>query len=114
MQVMVVATEALVEQAAVIAEVAAEQADMLVQVAMVVMVLAFHMVELRGRVEQVAGVVLQLSACQLVQVEELAFKAKVEMAVPDRKGQILQAAEAEVEALVAAMVWAETAVLADQ
>ena len=114
MQAQVVAMEALAEQAAVIAEEVEEQADTLVQGATVVMVLAFHMVELWGRVEQVAGVVLQLSACQLVQVEELAFKAKVEMAVPDRKGQILQAAEVEVEALVAAMVWAETAVLADQ
>ena len=114
MRVQVVAMEALAEQAAVIAEVAVVQEDTLVQGATVVMVLAFHMAELRGRAVPVAVVVLQLSACQLVQVEELAFKAKVEMAVPDRKGQILQAAEAEVEALVAAMVWAETAVLADQ
>jgi hypothetical protein len=36
------------------------------------------------------------------------------MVAPDRKGHHLEVAEAEVEALVAAMVWAETAVQPDQ
>jgi hypothetical protein len=72
------------------------------------------MPELQGQVVPAVAAVLHCFVYQQVPVEELAFKAKVEMAVPDRQGQILQAAEAEVEALVAAMVWAETAVLADQ
>ena len=70
MQVQVVAMEALAEQAAVIAEVAVVQEDTLVQGATVVMVLAFHMVELRGRVVPAAAVAVHSFAYQRAQVEE--------------------------------------------
>jgi hypothetical protein len=104
MQVKEEVTAASVGPVVVIAVAGAAQADTPVQVATVAMVVVVQMPELRGQVVPAEEVALQIFVYQRVPAEVLVFKVKGEMVVPDRRGQVLEAAVAEEGAPVAALV----------
>jgi len=93
-----------VEPAVVILAPEEEQVDTPVQVATVVMVVVFHMVELLVRVVLAVAVVVQLFPYQQGQAEVLAFRVKGVMAPVEHKVQILEVVVVVLVAPVVAMV----------